>query len=503
MNLQQQERQRVTDNLSQISQLSTRAPTVINQQQESLPFISYTTENVDRQQKQQEENERKQKLMAEARKLMVPTQESQIKSQLRQLGQPVTYFGESAADRRQRLRTLLTEHLMQYGRLPQFFKQQNNHNMGNLENEYFLYEGLEQLRAARIEIAKLSLHNAALRVEKLRLRRLTVDALQEDQEVLEELQKVNHFAIQMSQFGDSSGISRSTISPNQKYLATAGGSGECKLWDIETASLKSSLLGHLTKCHSIAFHPQSLLTLSPQSFANVATASADLSIRLWTLDLEQPEVENLGILQKSIVLKGHEDRINKVIFHQDGKRLISMGFDKTWRLWDIETQTELMVQTGHSRAIYSGTLHPDGSLLFTGDLGGFGMAWDLRIGKGILPFVGHVKGILASDFSMNGYHLATGGDDNFIRVWDIRRRNVIEKIPAHIKLVSDLKFQPIYSKFLISASYDGNIKFWNSRDWSLHSVYETSDTKHTSVCITNDIKTMISTGLDRKFVIWQ
>ncbi|CAD8127642.1 unnamed protein product [Paramecium sonneborni] len=503
MNLQLQERQRVTDNLSQISQLSTRAPTIINQQQESLPFISYTTENVDRQQKQQEENEKKQKLMAEARKLMVPTQESQIKSQLRQLGQPVTYFGENAADRRQRLRTLLTEHLMQYGRLPQFFKQQNNHNMGNIENEYFLYEGVEQLRAARIEIAKLSLHNAALRVEKQRLRRLTVDALQEDQQVLEEMQKVNHFSIQMSQFGDSSGISRSTISPDQKYLATAGGSGECKLWDIETATLKSSFLGHLTKCHSIAFHPQSLLTLSPQSFANVATASADLSIRLWTLDLDQIQVENLGMLQKSIVLKGHEDRINKVIFHSDGKRLISMGFDKTWRLWDIETQTELMVQTGHSRAIYSGALHPDGSLLFTGDLGGFGMAWDLRIGKGILPFVGHVKGILASDFSTNGYHIATGGDDNFIRIWDIRRRNVIEKIPAHIKLVSDLKFQPIYSKFLISSSYDGNIKFWNSRDWSLHSVYEISDTKHTSVCITNDIKTLISTGLDRKFVIWQ
>jgi hypothetical protein len=38
--------------------------------------------------------------------------------------------------------------------------------LGNLENEYFLYEGKEELRAARIEIAKLSLHRAALRVEK-------------------------------------------------------------------------------------------------------------------------------------------------------------------------------------------------------------------------------------------------------------------------------------------------------------------------------------------------
>ncbi|CAD8113087.1 unnamed protein product [Paramecium sonneborni] len=59
--------------------------------------------------------------------------------------------------------------------------------------------------------------------------------------------KKNNFSIQMSQFGDSSGISRSTISPDKKYLATAGGSGECKLWDIETATLKSSLLVHLTK----------------------------------------------------------------------------------------------------------------------------------------------------------------------------------------------------------------------------------------------------------------
>lgn len=99
-----------------------------------------------------------------------------------------------------------------------------------------------------------------------------------------------------------------------------------------------------------------------------------------------------------------------------------------------------MVQTGHSRALYTGSLHPDGSILFTGDMGGCGMGWDLRMGKAIIPFTGHVKGILASDFSTNGHHLATGGDDNFIRIWDIRRRNVLEKIPAHIKLVSDLKF---------------------------------------------------------------
>lgn len=115
--------------------------------------------------------------------------------------------------------------------------------------------------------------------------------------------------------------------------------------------------------------------------------------------------------------------------------------------------------------MYTGTLHPDGSLLFTGDLGGFGMVWDLRIGRGILPLTGHVKGILSSDFSSNGHHLATGGDDNIIRIWDLRRKSGIERIPAHLKLISDVKFKD--GKYIVSASYDGSVKYWNSRDWSL------------------------------------
>jgi hypothetical protein len=42
------------------------------------------------------------------------------------------------------------------------------------------------LREWRLNIAKYSLHEAALRVEKSRLRRLLVDALEEDREVEKE-----------------------------------------------------------------------------------------------------------------------------------------------------------------------------------------------------------------------------------------------------------------------------------------------------------------------------
>lgn len=149
----------------------------------------------------------------------------------------------------------------------------------------------------------------------------------------------------MGQYADAGGVLRGALSPNEALYATAGGSGECRVWDVNDTSLKASLLGHLTRCHSVAFHPRSTLTLSPKSYANVATSSSDLMIRLHTLDLDQPQTEDLAALQKSVILKGHEDRVSKVVFLEHF--LLSVSFDRTWRLWDIETQQEILAQTGH------------------------------------------------------------------------------------------------------------------------------------------------------------
>lgn len=98
------------------------------------------------------------------------------------MGQPITYFGEAAVDRRERLRLLLVEFLTSHGRLPSF-ETRVTAAQRDMENQYFLYEGKECLRGFRLEIAKSSIRNAGIRVEKARLRRLIVDALEEDREV--------------------------------------------------------------------------------------------------------------------------------------------------------------------------------------------------------------------------------------------------------------------------------------------------------------------------------
>lgn len=79
----------------------------------------------------------------------------------------------------------------------------------------------------------------------------------------------------MSQFGDTSNISKGEFSQNNEFFATAGGSGACKVWTVPNCDVKTELNGHITKVHDIKFHPLSTIGLDEESYANIATCSSD------------------------------------------------------------------------------------------------------------------------------------------------------------------------------------------------------------------------------------
>ena len=43
-------------------------------------------------------------------------------------------------------------------------------------------------------------------------------------------------------------------------------------------------------------------------------------------------------------LTGHADRLARVEFHPSGRYLGTASYDHTWRLWDVETQAQLLLQ---------------------------------------------------------------------------------------------------------------------------------------------------------------
>ena len=141
-------------------------------------------------------------------------------------------------------------------------------------------------------------------------------------------------------------------------------------------------------------------------------------------------------------LRGHSHRVCKLSFHPSGRYIASASYDGTWRLWDVATSRELLLQEGHSKELYSIAFQPnEGSLIASGGLDAIGRIWDIRSGRSVMVLDGHIRDILSLDWSEGtGHQLASGSNDDTVKIWDLRMIKCLYTIPAHRSTVSDVKF---------------------------------------------------------------
>uniref|UniRef100_A0A0P4Y860 U4/U6 small nuclear ribonucleoprotein Prp4 n=1 Tax=Daphnia magna TaxID=35525 RepID=A0A0P4Y860_9CRUS len=378
----------------------------------------------------------------------------EIRRHLRQLGEPITLFGEGPADRRIRLKDLIAIH----GNDVVDRKKEDDREVVKQEKDQsettWYHEGPESLKIARLWLAYYSLPRAKQRLSDVKIEMETPESTRtaKRQEMVKQMRNMN---IMCSQVGDGRPVSFCQFSPNGNFLATASWSGLCKLWNVPDCSLFRSLRGHKCSVGAIVFHPQSTLSLE-SSELNMASCSMDGAVKLWNLESEEPIAD----------MEGHAPhRVSKVEFHPSGRFLATCVFDNSWRLWDLQQGVEVLHQEGHSKPVYNIAFNIDGSVAVTGGMDSFGRVWDLRTGRCIMFMEGHLKGILGIDISPNAYHIVTGSEDNTCKIWDLRKRSCIYTIPAHTNLVSSVKFEKSSGQFIVSSSYDGTAKIWASNTW--------------------------------------
>ena len=372
-------------------------------------------------------------------------------------------------------------------------------------------------------------------------------------------ESVRNLSLEGSQYGDVrplSAVCTSSVSAAgsdfasvkmPKLIATGGWSGGIKIWNggddhrigpnggdspIPGAApldlLGAKNIVHEDRIMSIAMSPYLSSIASSESLTMVATASIDLSAKLFMVKLNEEantcdamDVENMNTkdskLRYNIVecahLKGHAARLCNVAFHPTGKFVATTSFDHTWRLWDVEYSSasggkELLLQDGHAREVYGVGFHPDGSLVATTDFGGVVQCWDLRTGKSACHFLGHARRVVCSEFSPNGFQLATAGDDGTIKIWDLRRRRPSASISAHTNLITQLKFAHSSTsqngEFLVSSSFDGTGKVWSTRDWKLLSMLQGHEGKVMGIDVLDGPRCGIVTcGFDKTLKLWQ
>ena len=468
--------------------------------------------------------------------MAVPTDDNRVRLRLRGLGEPITLFGEGPADRRDRLRELMTDLAERQdaaaaalgGQKISDVEMRDGAGTSDSEmldeaeaeqQEEFYTEGSLELLGARKDIARFSLPRARARVARLR-DESTIPLpthIKHRKAIKEELHK---FDLYGSQIAGERPVSICRFSPNGQTIATGNWGGGIRMLDVPTLDVKSNRKAHTDRVGGLSWFPGATLSSGTvsESTVNLASGGGEGNVALWSLDQDRPLA----------TLSGHSGRVCRVEFHPSGRYLASASFDTTWRLWDVEKTTELLLQEGHSRELFTVAFNNDGSLLASGGLDSIGRIWDLRTGRTVMILEGHIREIYGLDWGADGYRVLSSSADGWAKCWDLRQVRSTGGIGAHKSVVSDLrwykgsadsssvldngtvmdidgseKIKPKKSgTFFVTSGFDKNVNIFSADDWSLVKTLSGHSGNVLSVDVSDDAKWIASCGHDRTVKLW-
>jgi WD40 repeat protein/TolB-like protein len=195
--------------------------------------------------------------------------------------------------------------------------------------------------------------------------------------------------------------------------------------------------------------------------------------------------------------EGHTQWVHSVVFHPDGRRVLSSGYDGT-RLWDVATGKTIWTiepgglavlspdgkalivrwkerlalynpETGEKRrdfesinagSIFSLAISPDGKLVATGHSDGNARLWNVSEGKVLHTLQRHSGDVSSIAFSPDGKSILTGGTDKTMRVWDPATGGEIRTFHDVQDSVVALAFTPD-GHYVASGDYRNDLLIWD------------------------------------------
>jgi len=146
--------------------------------------------------------------------------------------------------------------------------------------------------------------------------------------------------------------------------------GTVNFYWIPGPKLFMSLNCHKKLIQSLAMHPSYLSTGAQAVHRNwLATASNEFNIHLWNMNEPQKETDEPVILvTPTASLEGHYQRVIELAWnpHRDGQ-LVSVSYDCSAQIWDVDTLAPIHNFQGHSKRVMSCLWHPtQADLVMTG-----------------------------------------------------------------------------------------------------------------------------------------
>jgi WD40 repeat protein len=193
-----------------------------------------------------------------------------------------------------------------------------------------------------------------------------------------------------------------SLSPDERYLATASRDGTVKLWDLVQGVCRETF-GHRQGIQIVAFHPERALLV-------VAT---DDAIIVWDWETEKRH----SFLQPPRRAKAHFRAASPILALGFADNILVAGERHSVHLWDIDAEQALCSYKLRT-PLQTLLVHPGRHLLATAEENGTVFLWDLNRTKAtpvaILPRPGVVQSLCFHPYKP---YLATASQKGGVRFW--------------------------------------------------------------------------------------
>ncbi len=115
------------------------------------------------------------------------------------------------------------------------------------------------------------------------------------------------------------------------------------------------------------------------------------------------------------ILSGHTGSVGSADFSSDGRLVVTVGDDRTARVWNATTGTQLPVLGAQ---VLTAKLSPDGSQVVTASSDKTARVWDVETGREQIVLKGHEGAVWSAQWSRDGSRIVTASSDKTVRVWD-------------------------------------------------------------------------------------